>query len=253
MEISVCVDALFWGKDIMKSMKTVKASGFSAIEFWCWWDKNLDEIKQIKDELEMNIAAFCTKFISLVDASKREDYIVGLKESIEAAKKLDCKKLISQVGNEIPGLSREEQKKSLIAGLKQCAPILEAEGITLVIEPLNTLVDHKGYFLYSSDEAFEIIDEVNSPNVKVLFDIYHQQVMEGHLISRICNNIDKIGHFHAAGNPGRHELDKGELNYANIFNSIKETGSTAYVGLEYFPVDEPGEGLKKVRSLDNCV
>ena len=116
----------------------------------------------------------------------------------------------------------------------------------LVIEPLNTYVDHAGYYLWSSDEAFQIVGEVNSPNIKVLFDIYHQQIMEGNIIPRIRKNINSIGHFHAAGSPGRHELDSGEINYPNIFEAIGEAGYTGYIGLEYFPLKDAVEGLKKL-------
>ena len=147
----------------------------------------------------------------------------------------------------MPALPASKQRQSLIEGLKEAAPIVEAAGITLVIEPLNELVDHQGYFLIRSKEAFEIINEVGSPNIKVIFDIYHQQISEGNLISNIVNNIDNIGHFHAAGNPGRHELQRGEINYPEVFMSIKETGYRGYVGLEYWPLDpDPVVGLREV-------
>ncbi|MFT6620803.1 MAG: hydroxypyruvate isomerase, partial [Limisphaerales bacterium] len=87
-------------------------------------------------------------------------------------------------------------------------------------------------------EAFDIVDQVGSPNVKVVFDIYHQQISEGHLIRNIVSNIDKIGHFHAAGNPGRNELQRGEINYAEVFAAIRATEFDGYVGLEYWPLDE---------------
>ena len=107
-------------------------------------------------------------------------------------------------------------------------------------------MDHPGYYLSSSEEAFSIVKEVDSENIKVLFDIYHQQITEGDIIRSICKNIDLIGHFHAAGNPGRHELDSGELNYPNIFRQIQESGYTGFMGLEYFPVRPVGYGLKKL-------
>ncbi len=231
-------------------MKSVKNAGISAVEFWAWWDKDLNSIKEAREETGLEISAFCTKMVSLVDETKRIEYKEGLKGSIQKAKFLGCGSLISQVGNEMAETSREKQHKSIVEGLKECVPILEDAGIMLLVEPLNTLVNHKGYYLYSSDEAFEIVDEVGSQNVKVLFDIYHQQIMEGNLISRITNNINKIGHFHAAGNPGRHELDTGEIYYENIFMEIEKTGFNGYMGLEYFPVDEPEKGL---RNLGNTI
>ena len=187
MNISVCIDAVYNGKDFTESLKEIKGLGIKTFEFWGWWDNYFEMINMVKKELGLEISTFCTKFISLVDSSKRLEYIEGLKESISAAKKLNCKKLISQVGNDM-GNSAEKQRRSLIDGLKECAQIVEKKDITLLIEPLNTLVDHKGYYLFSSDEAFEIIDRVNSPNIKVLFDIYHQQIMEGNLIKRISDN-----------------------------------------------------------------
>lgn len=249
MKLSVCVDALFNGKDFVESLYAIKKVGVDAIEFWSWWDKDLDKIKKAKEELGIEITAFCTKMVSLVDASKRTEYLEGLRESIKVAKKMGCKTLITQVGNEMQEISREEQHKNLVEGLKACAPILEKEGIKLVIEPLNTTVDHMGYYLSSSKEAFAIIDEVGSPNVKVLYDIYHQQIMEGHLISTTTANIDKIGHLHAAGNPGRHELTTGEINYKEVFKAIDSSGYKGFAGLEYFPKLDVVDGLKNLLLL----
>lgn len=244
MNISVCLDAVYNGKDFIESMQEIKELGIKKFEFWSWWDKgNLNEIDKLKNQLSLEISAFCTRFVSLVDEHKRAEYIEGLKESIDTAKFLGCKKLITQVGNDL-GTAREEQREALTEGLKACVPFLEKADISLLIEPLNILADHKGYYLYSSDEAFEVIDEVGSPYVKVLFDIYHQQVTEGNVIRRISDNIDKIGHFHAAGNPGRHELYFGELNYFEIFKAIDALGYKGDIGFEYFPLEAPAKGIK---------
>ena len=243
---SVCVDAVFEGKSIADATKQVKACGINAFEFWGWWDKDASELLAAKDANDLEISACCTKFISLVDPATRDDYLKGLTESIEAAKQLGTQTLISQVGNFRPGVAREEQHQCLVDGLKAAAPLLESAGVTLVIEPLNELVDHAGCYLIRSDEAFEIIDKVASANVKVVFDIYHQQISEGHLIHNIVSNIDKIAHFHAAGNPGRHELSHGEINYPKVFAAINETNYDGFVGLEYWPVQEPQIGLKEV-------
>ena len=243
---SVCIDAVLGDLSIADATRVVKESDITAFEFWGWWDKNLDEILAAKKENGLEISACCTKFISLVDPDTRAEYLAGLEESITAAQRLGCQTLISQVGDFRTGVSREEQHQSLVDGLKAAAPLLEAADITLVIEPLNDQVDHAGYYLVRSDEAFQIIDEVASPNVKVVFDIYHQQISEGHLIHNITANIDKIGHFHAAGNPGRHELTNGEICYPQIFEAIHQTSYNGYVGLEYWPVKPAATGLSEV-------
>lgn len=249
---SVCIDAVFEGKFFNESCAAVKKAGIPAIEFWGWWDKDLDALQAAQANNELEISACCTHFISLVDPALRANYLRGLEDSIKAAQRLGTQTLISQVGDFREGISRKEQHRSLVAGLREAAPMLEDAGITLVIEPLNERVDHAGYYLVRSDEAFEIIDKVNSSHVKVVFDIYHQQISEGHLIQNIVSNIDKIGHFHAAGNPGRHELQNGEINYPQIFAAIQKTDYQGYVGLEYWPLDEePIDALKEVASWLN--
>ena len=123
--------------------------------------------------------------------------------------------------------------------------MLESSEITLVIEPLNEQVDHAGYYLVRSDEAFQIIDEVESSHVKVIYDIYHQQISEGHLIHNITTNIDKIAHFHAAGNPGRNEVTRGEINYPEVLAAIRETEFAGFIAFEYWPDKEPSIGLQE--------
>jgi hydroxypyruvate isomerase len=243
MRYSVCLPAVFKGMDPIEGMRRVKKLGFDAVEFWSWWDVDLDAVLRTRQELGMTITAFCTKFVSMTDKSKRQLYLDGLKESIEAAKKCGVKMLITQVGNDT-GKSWEQQTRNVLEGLKTAVPILEDAGITLLVEPLNIKVDHKGYFLSLSSDGFDLIRNVESPRVKLLYDIYHQQITEGNLIPTIVKNIGDIGHFHAAGHPGRHELDAGEINYPNVFRAIREAGYQGYVGLEYFPVREPEEGLR---------
>ncbi|QDV70942.1 Hydroxypyruvate isomerase [Rosistilla carotiformis] len=232
----------------MQAIQNVADCGIQAFEFWGWWDRDLDAIIQARDLHQLTVSACCTHFISLVDPDRRDDYLAGLEASIAAAQRLDCQTLISQVGDFRPGIDRESQFRALVDGLQQAAPMLEAAGITLVIEPLNEWVDHPGYFLTRSDEAFAAIDQVGSDRVKVVFDIYHQQISEGNVIENITRNIAKIGHFHAAGNPGRHELTCGELHYPSIFAAIAESGFEGFVGLEYWPKDDPAAGLRQVVS-----
>ncbi len=243
---SVCIDAVFENVPPAEAIRRVSEAGLGAFEFWGWWEKNLDDILTARDAFGLQISACCTRFISLVNPPSRDAYLKGLEESISAATRLECPTLISQVGDFIPGVDRASQHACLVEGLKAAAPMLEAADVTLVIEPLNELVNHPGYYLVRSDEAFEIIDEVASPRIKVVYDIYHQQISEGQLIANITANVDKIAHFHAAGNPGRHELTIGELHYPSIFDAIAATDYEGYVGLEYWPVHDPMDGLREV-------
>jgi len=249
MKISVCSEALFSGVEYGQAMGDLAKAGYRYLEFWVWWNKDLNVLKSLKEEHSITFTAMCAKPASLVDASKRSEYKSNIIESIAAAKEIGCKTLIGLVGDELPDTPRNVQHDSIVLGLKEVAPLLDEANVTLVIEPLNTRIDHKGYYLWDADEAFEIIDKVGSPNIKVLFDIYHQQIMQGDLIRRIEANINKIGHFHAAGNPGREELFTGEINYAEISRAIDNSGYTGYFGLEYFPKKDILEGLERCCKL----
>jgi len=229
------------------AMRIVKSCGIDAVEFWDWRGKDIDAVNTARRELDMEIVAMCTTHSALTEPAQRKNYIEGLRKTIKTCSILGCKRIISQVGNTIDA-PLLEQLDSIIDGLKQCAPILGDAGMVLVFEPLNTKIDHKGYYLQSSDEGAEIVGAVGSPYVKMLFDFYHQQITEGDITRRSIAMFDKIGHFHAAGNPGRHELDLGEINYGNIFKELSERfpGNDKYIGLEYFPKYDVAEGLRKL-------
>jgi len=168
----------------------------------------------------------------MVQPEQHGAVVAQFHERIKMARQLNCKTLVGVTGNERSDVSRDKQTEYVIQCLKRLAPIAEENGVTLVIEPLNALVNHKGYFLTHSAHAVEILKAVNSPNVKMLFDIYHQQITEGNVINNIQDYIGLIGHFHVADNPGREEPGTGELNYHNIFRAIAETGYRGFVAME---------------------
>lgn len=247
MQYSVCVSALFSRLPIHEGIARASEAGFSACEFWGWWDMDAQKVQHALQTHQVKLAAMCTRFLPLNDPARRQEYLDGLSETLEMAQFLNCKTIISQVGQDQPHLSPKEQTQSIIDGLKICVPLLEKAGVTLVIEPLNTRFDHPGYFLARSDEAFAIVREVNSPHVKVLFDIYHQQITEGNLIPSLTQNAEWIGHIHMAGHPGRHEpFGRNEIHYPSVLGALKESGYTGAVGLEYFPLLDAAESLKKL-------
>ncbi len=118
-----------------------------------------------------------------------------------------------------------------------------------MLEPLNSLVDHRGYFLDQPDTAAAIVREVAHPNAALLFDIYHMQIMRGNVIETIRASLDVIRHFHSAGVPGRHELDTGELDYPRIVEAIADAGYSGCFGLEYFPAGDSAASLTRMRRL----
>ena len=247
---SACIEALYGEVPFIERIEKVAAVGMKAFEFWGWGNKDIDAIKTAKDKCGLELATFGADVGGpLVDPSNRDKLPEALKKSIEVAHELDCKRMLVTTGNEIEGVRRGNQHQSIVDGLKVAAEILEPEGITLSLEPLNVLVNHKGYYLYTSEEGFQIVDQVGSPNVGLLYDIYHQQITEGNLIANITDSIDKIAHFHVADVPGRHEPGTGEINYRNVFKSISEAGYEDFVGLEFWPVCPSDKALKMLLEL----
>ena len=249
MFYSACIPALFGGKTARDALAAASAAGLKHYEFWGWNEEQIDTYAAAQAEFGMTPVAMCTTYHELTNPNGHEAYVEGIKKTIPVCKKLGCRNIISQVGPERSDISRQAQHESIVAGLKAAAPYVEEAGLILVFEPLNIRIDHVGYYLWSAEEAFRIEEEVGSPNVKVLLDLYHQYVMDDLNIDQIVANIDKIGHFHMAGYPGRHEphIDS-EVDYATILSAIRKTGYTEAVGLEYMPVHPAQEGLKDLYS-----
>jgi hydroxypyruvate isomerase len=175
--------------------------------------------------------------------------LAPLKDTLAAAKKVGCRQIIAQVGNELKDVPRAQQHANCVEAFRAAAPLCEDAGVTLSIETLNVLVDHKGYYLATSEEGFRMVDAVASPRVRLLFDIYHQQITEGNLIANITSNLGKISHFHVADVPGRHQPGTGEINYANVFRAIAAKGYTGFLGLEFWPTVDPTQAVRESIAL----
>lgn len=243
--VSPCLELFWTDRPFQTRIELAAKVGLHRFEFWTWWDKDIQTIADALDSTGSSVLGFCTKFVPLTEAGSRNLYVKGLQETIGVSEKLGSKLIISQVGNAVPGESRESQLETIAAGLKEAAIIVERAGMTLLIEPLNAMYDHPGYFLTNTEEAIRVLRMVSSPNVKLLFDVYHQQVTEGNILNNIESNIDWIGHFHIADVPGRHEPGTGELNYPVILDRILKSGYEGFVGLEFFPENHNHESLLK--------
>ncbi|ELZ61322.1 MULTISPECIES: hydroxypyruvate isomerase family protein [unclassified Haloferax] len=247
VNVSVCVEMVYNGP-FPDRIRRAAEVGADAVEFWGWREKDLDTVTTAVEDADIPLAA-CTAGGVLTDPAVAEDAIDTIKESITTANRLGCSTLIVTTGPDQRGLDRNTQRQNIINVLSEVGPTAESVDVTLVVEPLNTAVDHPGYFLTTSYEGFEIIDAVRSPNVKLLYDLYHQQISEGNIIATLTNHINSIGHFHLADVPGRHQPGTGELNVENIFNAIDDTGYDGYVGCEFVPTGDPDQSVRDVIDL----
>ena len=186
----------------------------------------------------------------LNDKSMHAKFLADFKANINAAAEYKWPNVICMAGDR-KGIGDDEGMDNCHTILKEAVKIAEDSGVTICMELLNSRVNHAGYMCDKSAWGFELCRRVNSPRFKMLYDIYHMQIMEGDLIATIRKNIEMIGHFHTAGVPGRHELDEDqEIYYPAVMRAIAETGYTGYVAHEYSPQRDPVESL--VQAIKAC-
>jgi hydroxypyruvate isomerase len=174
----------------------------------------------------------------------------GFRLNIPRAAKAGVPNIITFSGNRA-GMSDEEGARNTIIGLNRVKKIAEDNGINICLELLNSKRDHHDYMCDHTAWGVRVMQEVNSPNVKLLYDIYHMQIMEGDLVQTIRDNIQWIGHFHTGGVPGRHELDgTQEVQWDGVMRGIADTGFKGYVAHEFVPTKDPLESLRK--AVDLC-
>jgi hydroxypyruvate isomerase len=248
--LAVCIDALFTDVPFEDRPAKVKAAGVDAFEFWGWRGRDMDRLARTREELGMKVIGLaCDTGGPLVAPGGAKRIIAPLKDTLAAARKLDCHEIIAQVGSELKDVPRAQQHENCVQAFRAAAPWCEDAGVTLSIETLNVLVDHKGYYLATSEEGFRMVDAVASPRVRLLFDIYHQQITEGNLIANITRSIAKISHFHVADVPGRHQPGTGEINYLNVFRAIVKTGYSGFLGLEMWPTVDHTKAVREAIAM----
>ena len=186
----------------------------------------------------------------LNNKSRYVEFLKTFKENIKAAAEYKWPNVICMAGDR-KGISDEQGMDNCHLILKEAVKIAEDYGVTICMELLNSRVNHPGYMCDKSAWGFELCRRVDSPRFKMLYDIYHMQIMEGDLIATITRNIDMIGAFHTAGVPGRHELDENqEIYYPAVMRAIAESGYTGYVAHEYTPLRDPVESL--IQAIKAC-
>jgi hydroxypyruvate isomerase len=248
LRFSVCVETLFNEKPFEQRLEYVHDLGFPAFEFWTRQGKDMNITLALKMALRLEVSAFVGSGASLVDPAQRQQFLTDINRAAALAFDLSCENLIVTSGPALPDVPREQQQATLIEALQAAAETAADAGVALVLKPLNQR-DHPGTFLSSSDEGFAIIRAVGNSNVRLCFDVYHQQISEGDLSRRLTENLDLIGHIQVADVPGRHEPGSGEINFEHIFGLLQELGYKGFVGLEYLPRVDATASLRAVRAL----
>ena len=180
------------------------------------------------------------------DPSGAAEFMAQATAQIKAAKELESPQINLKSGNRIDNVSRSVQHAASIENLKRAADLAAANQVQIVVEPIDPL-ENPNMYLTSVSEAFEIIRAVDSPQVRVLYDFYHEQRAYGNLIEKLEQNIDLVGLVHIADVPGRHEPGTGEIDYANIYRKLGQLKYNKFITMEFYPTQDPVAILKKAR------
>jgi hydroxypyruvate isomerase len=231
-----------------QNLDTVAKAGFRHIEligeFWQWSDADRERYMAKMASLGITIDATTGMKLGFADPATGDAYIAELKKLIVAAKQVKCNRLILMSGKVLPAVGDEGQRAASVATLKLAAEVLEAEGMDALLEPIDRL-ENPTYWMDGVEEAATITRAVGSPRIRVLYDFYHEQRTRGNVIEKLEKAFDQIALVHIADVPKRSDPGTGEMNYGNIYRKLKELKYQGMVAMEFYPVGDPVEGLKK--------
>jgi hydroxypyruvate isomerase len=254
---------LFTELPFLDRFEAVAAAGFRAVEFQVPYDYPGAELKARLDGHGLQMVLFDAPMgdwnggdRGLAAVPGREaEFRASLARAADYAKALECDLVHVMAGVVGPGTDYAEAERVYVGNLRHAATFFRKHGVRTVIEPINrklgvlqggpsyTTEGMHGYFLNHSDQARRIIEQVDSDNLFLHLDIYHLQMLEGHLAETLRSHIDLLRHVQIAGVPGRHEPDVGEINYPYLFMLLDELGYDGWIGCEYRPLRATGDGL----------
>jgi hydroxypyruvate isomerase len=215
-------------------------------EFKKWSEDDYRRIIARMETLKISVDATSGVSSGFADPAGGDAFLTALKGLIPSAKRLECKQIILLSGKRIDGAPAGSQHAASIEALKRAADVLSSADLVAVIEPIDRL-ENPTIYLDGVTEAFEIVKAVGSPNVKVLYDVYHEQREFGNLIEKFDAHIDQVGLIHIADVPGRHEPGTGEINYLNIYRKLAQLGYKGTIAMEFYPTGDIVETLRRAR------
>jgi hydroxypyruvate isomerase len=233
-----------------RCLEIVAEAGYQGVEltgqFRKWSAADTERIQAKMHSLGLVFDLLSGVKAGFADPNGSAAFLAAVSDQLKFCKLLDSPQVNLRSGNRIDGVEHSVQHAASVETLKRAADLAAAGGVQLVIEPIDPLESPHEY-LTSVTEGFEIVREVASPQVRVLYDFYHEQRAYGNLIEKLEQNIDLVGLVHIADVPGRHEPGTGEIDYSNIYRKLAELKYGKFVTMEFYPTGEPVAALKKAR------
>src|SRR5215469_11527598 len=253
--LSVMLWTVFRDLPFEQRLEKVAQAGYTNVElvgeYAKWTPADFDRAIATRKRLGITFDATAGLSHGVCNPADRDAFLADLRQALTPMETLGCPAMIVLSGNVVSGLTREAQHQSCIEGLKRAAALVEGRQIDgrpvrILLECIDPEENPK-YFLQSAAEAIEIVRAVNHPQVRFLYDLFHEQIAEGNLIEKLEKNIDWIRLIHVADVPGRHEPGTGEINYQTIYRKLAELKYEGVVAMEFYPTGEPVETLRRAK------
>jgi hydroxypyruvate isomerase len=255
--LSVMLWTVFTDIPFEERIAKVAEAGYSNVElvgeYAKWTEADFAKANAARKRLGIKIDTTAGLQNGVADPSTRAAFLAEFKQALAPMETLEIPAMIALSGNVVPGLSHEAQHAAAVETLKQAAAMAEGKQIDgqpvrILLETIDSEENPK-YFLQTMTEAFEIVRQVNHPQVQVLYDFFHEQIAEGNLIEKLEKNIDLVGLIHVADVPGRHEPGTGEINYANIYRKLVQLHYKHVVAMEFKPTGDPVAALRAAKDM----
>ncbi|MEE2741924.1 TIM barrel protein [Sphingobium abikonense] len=249
-QISSCIEWQFAeAGELDARLRAAKAAGLELAEFHLWRDKPVDAMARALAETGMRLTSLCVDpRRSIVDPAEREEMVTAVRETIAATAILGKPNLIVASGFRVEGMSEEEHFANAVAALRAAADEAEAAGVMLLLEPLNTQLFATMY-LVSTTLGLDLVEAVNSPNLRLLYDVWHSAVMGEDMAQVLKGRMHLVAHVQVADMPDRNEPGTGSLDWADVTRILRDLGYAGAIGLEYFPTLPMEQSLEQSRRM----
>jgi hydroxypyruvate isomerase len=233
-------------------IRAAAKDGFKFVELWMSSQQDVATLAQVAADVDIRFTSILAepRFNFTFPGADLAVFFDGLRQGIENAQKLGSPRIVLGSGLGFPGLKRPAQLDILAKAFVAADEIAKAEGIQLVLEPVNTRVDHPGALLDRTADAVYVVDQVNSSNFKLLFDVYHSAVEGEDVLANLQNYSSRIGYIQVADAPGRNQPGSGGLDWAKIFSAIDEIDYREPIGLEYYPSGNTTASLELLKTFE---
>ena len=250
MKLSACIEFLFAREypDFCERIYACQRAGVEAVEFHLWRDKPLQAIRAALDDTGLSLSAIVVEpRCRLADPASLTQFRQSVQETLDTARRLGAQRIIPSVGLALPEVDMPRQRDAIITALGHAVRLAKDSGIGLLIEPINSVIDHPGMYLTSTTEGLEIIERVGDPSLRLLYDVYHSATMGESPEVLFRGREQLLGYVQVADSPGRHEPGSGSIDWGRYRQLLDSWGYPGPLGLEYKPSGDTLTSLQTTR------